>query len=92
MNTPAHVIASVVAFRAKQQPRSLWPSVFGGEIHDTPMYLFYAYEELTGQPEHVIWSDTVLSIVCQALIITSANAVGESTLARRASEGHYRIT
>ncbi len=57
MNTPAHVIASVVAFRAKRQPQSLWPAVIGGVIPDTPMFLFYAYEKLTGQPEHIIWSD-----------------------------------
>jgi hypothetical protein len=56
MNTPAHVVASLVAFRAKPRPQSLWPAVAGAVLPDAPMFLFYAYEKFSGQPEHLIWS------------------------------------
>lgn len=57
MNTPAHIAASLFAWRGEPG----WPAAaavtLGAVLPDLPMFGFYAYQKAIGTSEREIWSD-----------------------------------
>ncbi len=69
MNTPAHLIFGVLAFRNTPRPGLWWAALAGALIPDAPMFLFYGYEKgILGTPERVIWSQAYWDPAWQLLI------------------------
>ena len=57
MNTPAHVIYSLVLLGRENAAKFVIAIAAGAVLPDLFMILFYAYEKLLGTPEQVIWQD-----------------------------------
>ena len=51
MNTPSHVLIGCAAVGSRPA-RRFWPALLGGALPDTPIYLFYAYENLHHDDAH----------------------------------------
>lgn len=61
MNTPAHVVLSLLCLgRNEQDDRGLFltPLVVGAILPDAPMFLFYGIEKLRGVPDDIIWGES----------------------------------
>lgn len=57
MNSPSHVVASLVLLGRREQPRLLLPIALGSFLPDVPMFGLYFYERvIRAQPERWIWS------------------------------------
>lgn len=69
MNTPAHLILGVLAFRHTPR-RGLWSAaLLGALIPDLPMFFFYGYEKgILGTAERAIWSQAYFDPFWQLLI------------------------
>ncbi len=58
MNTPAHVVASLLILGDRDRPETGLPLVVGALLPDAPIVAFYAYQKLwRGMPEAWIWSE-----------------------------------
>ncbi|MEM9367637.1 MAG: hypothetical protein AAGD07_16730 [Planctomycetota bacterium] len=56
MHTPAHIAASLLAYRDQTRPLPVIAATCGAVLPDAPMFLFYAYQKVCQTPEREIWS------------------------------------
>ena len=57
MNTPAHVVFSLVLLGRPNALRYALAILIGALLPDLAMFVFYSAEKLQGTPENVIWSE-----------------------------------
>lgn len=58
MNTPAHLVANLLALSHRERPREVVPITVGALLPDAPMFVFYAWEKLIRHtPEMTIWRE-----------------------------------
>jgi hypothetical protein len=58
MNTPAHVVVSLLVLGRNRPAESAPPLVLGGLLPDLPIFVFYVVERVgLGRPERMIWGE-----------------------------------
>lgn len=86
MNTPAHLVANLLALSRRDRPREVLPLTLGALLPDAPMFLFYAWERLVLQvPEMTLWRERYFDPGWQTFfdVFNSIPLIALGTLAAR---------